>query len=273
MPKMTPEQEAAYALDFGVARGDLSEQAQLAYDRLVEQRAHQIAQAPLAQGAAPAASAGPLAGMPGAIYPQVPPPYVVGPGTQPVLPVSMRRAVGLMWAGAGVSVVYSVVTGVVTRDLLTVQRTNTPTYHGAFVSGEVIEAFVQVALWLWMLWKVRSGRSWARVLSTVFFGFACLQTLLVLAYGPVISKALITAYFIVALSALIMLYQRESSGFFSAAALARNSFGAGYGPPGYGPPGYGPPGYGPPGYGPPGYGPPAQQPGEPPQSGGQLPPQ
>jgi len=37
--KMTPEQEAEYALGFGVARSDLSKDAQLAYDRLVEQRA------------------------------------------------------------------------------------------------------------------------------------------------------------------------------------------------------------------------------------------
>jgi protein-S-isoprenylcysteine O-methyltransferase Ste14 len=39
MVKMTPEQEAAYALDFRVARSDLPKDAQLAYDRLVEQRA------------------------------------------------------------------------------------------------------------------------------------------------------------------------------------------------------------------------------------------
>lgn len=52
MPRMTPEQEAAYALDFGVARNDLSEQARLAYDLLIEERAHRITPAPLAQGAA-----------------------------------------------------------------------------------------------------------------------------------------------------------------------------------------------------------------------------
>jgi hypothetical protein len=39
MAKMPPEREAAYALDFGVARSDLLPDAQLAYDRLVEQRA------------------------------------------------------------------------------------------------------------------------------------------------------------------------------------------------------------------------------------------
>jgi protein-S-isoprenylcysteine O-methyltransferase Ste14 len=49
MAKMTPEQEAAYALDFGVARSGLPPEAQLAYDRLVEQRARARAQAPVSQ--------------------------------------------------------------------------------------------------------------------------------------------------------------------------------------------------------------------------------
>lgn len=39
MVKLTPEQEAKNALDFGVARSDLPEDAQAAYDRLAEQRA------------------------------------------------------------------------------------------------------------------------------------------------------------------------------------------------------------------------------------------
>jgi protein-S-isoprenylcysteine O-methyltransferase Ste14 len=47
MAKMTPEKEAAYALDFGVARSDLPEEAQLAYDRLAEQRARARTSAPV----------------------------------------------------------------------------------------------------------------------------------------------------------------------------------------------------------------------------------
>jgi protein-S-isoprenylcysteine O-methyltransferase Ste14 len=49
MVKMRPEQEAAYALDFGVARSDLPEDARLAYDRLVEQRARARAAAPVSR--------------------------------------------------------------------------------------------------------------------------------------------------------------------------------------------------------------------------------
>jgi hypothetical protein len=37
--KMTPEQEASYALDHGVSRVDLSPDVQAAHDRLREQRA------------------------------------------------------------------------------------------------------------------------------------------------------------------------------------------------------------------------------------------
>lgn len=57
MAKMTPEQEAAYALDFGVARSGLQPEVQLAYDRLVEQRARARAQAPASQTPAGATSA------------------------------------------------------------------------------------------------------------------------------------------------------------------------------------------------------------------------
>jgi protein-S-isoprenylcysteine O-methyltransferase Ste14 len=47
MAKMTPEQEAAYALRWGIVRSGLSPEAQLAYDRLVEQQARAAASAPV----------------------------------------------------------------------------------------------------------------------------------------------------------------------------------------------------------------------------------
>ena len=57
MAKMTPEQEAAYALGFGVARSGLPPDAQLAYDRLVEQQARAAASAPVPSADAGATSA------------------------------------------------------------------------------------------------------------------------------------------------------------------------------------------------------------------------
>ena len=258
MAKMTPEQEAAYALDYGVARSDLSSDAQLAYDRLVEQRD--------AARSAPAHAepSGPLNPMPNW---QVSPPYGPGPSTPPVLPDKMKAAVWLMCGGAVMSVVYSVVSGVVTHNMFTTSTYNTPAFHQITYGGEIFGVIVEVVLWAWMIWKVWTGRSWARILSTVFFGFTCLQLLLVLISAPGISKALMTAYFVVALFALIMLYVPESSAFFKNAELARNPYRAGYMPPGYGPPPHGSPPYGQPPYGAPPYGqPPYGQPpyGQPP---------
>src|SRR5215469_4794012 len=46
MAKMTPEQEARYALNWEVARCNLSEDARLAYDRLAEERSQADARAP-----------------------------------------------------------------------------------------------------------------------------------------------------------------------------------------------------------------------------------
>jgi protein-S-isoprenylcysteine O-methyltransferase Ste14 len=46
MAKMSPEQEAAYALDFGVSRSDLPPDAQQAYDHLAEQQARDAASRP-----------------------------------------------------------------------------------------------------------------------------------------------------------------------------------------------------------------------------------
>lgn len=43
--KMTPEQEAAYALDFGVSRDDLKPDVQLLYDRQLEARRSQVRRA------------------------------------------------------------------------------------------------------------------------------------------------------------------------------------------------------------------------------------
>jgi hypothetical protein len=40
--KMTPEQEAAYSLDYGVSRDDLKPDVQAAYDRLLEVRRSQV---------------------------------------------------------------------------------------------------------------------------------------------------------------------------------------------------------------------------------------
>jgi hypothetical protein len=226
-------------------------------------------------------------------YPQ-PPTYPQGPVTpgsmaQPAQPTAMRRAVPFMYAGAVVGVVTSIVNSLTTHNVTfyTYSSTspNTATVHSASsLAAGIIAGIIVGGLWLWMAWKTGAGRDWARVLSTVFFGFMSLQLIGgLISLGdsdkPVLAFIFTLAEWGVGLAALIQLWQRESSEFFESAKQAKLTGGYGAAYPGYQPPGYGqPPQYGQPGYGqPPQYGPGPQygQPSpydQPPQNGWQGPP-
>jgi hypothetical protein len=183
-----------------------------------------------------------------------------------------------MYGGAAVGLLGSIVSALTTHNvsLYTYSSTsrNAATVHSAssLVAG-VIVGIIIAGLWLWMAWKTGAGRNWARVLSTIFFGFSCLGLIGVIADlsgGRAISSVLPLVGWGIGLAALIHLWKRESSEFFTSAkqANAASAYGAafpGYLPPGYGqPPEYGQPGYGqPPQYGQPGYGQ-APQGGQPP---------
>jgi hypothetical protein len=43
-----------------------------------------------------------------------------------------------------------------------------------FFVGSIVVGIVAVLIWLWIAWKNRAGRNWARVVATVFFGLSCL---------------------------------------------------------------------------------------------------
>jgi len=202
------------------------------------------------------------------MYPQGP----VAPGStaQTARPAAMRRAVSLMYVGAALSLAYCLVSGIVAHRVTLTSSTHTSTYNAGFVVGAVIEGLVQVGLWLWMAWKSGTGRGWARVLSTVFFGFLCVQfiiSLAVFASGKGNPGTAAVVFIIVlvewgvGLAALIQLWQRESSEFFAFAKRAQlaGAYGSvyhghqpyyGYQPPGYSQaPQYGQPQYGQPQYG------------------------
>jgi hypothetical protein len=203
-------------------------------------------------------------------YPQPPtyPQGPVAPGSmaQPTRPATIRRAVPLMYVGAVLSVAYSLVDGVIAHGAALASSAPTA-YNEGFVGGAVFEGLVQIGLWLWMAWKTGTGRSWARVLSTVFFGLLCVQFFVSLAVLAIGKNSGGSAVFIVVLlewgvglAALIQLWQRESSEFFTFAKRARlaGAYGAahyGYQPSGYSQaPQYGQPQYGQPQYGQPQYG-------------------
>ena len=198
-------------------------------------------------------------------YPPPPyPPVAVTPASvlRSARPAAMRRAVSLMYAGAAVGAVGDIAGSLATD--------HSAFYFSAYylrpgaeqaggLASGVFGAVFGAGLWLWMAWKNGAGRSWARVLSCVFFGFQCLGLIaafavLFLASNEAVSFAGTLAEWGIGLAALILLWQPGSSQFFAFAEQLR--LGARYGnvPPGY-PPASGYPAPGPPPrYGQPGSG-------------------
>ena len=171
-------------------------------------------------------------------------PAAPGSMARPVRPAAMRRAMSLMYAGAVVGVVLGI-TSIGTSSSTsisdstgTVHYTSAPVFHPlAFTSlvPGIIGGSIVAGLWLWMAWKTGAGRNWARVLSSVLFGFACLQLIwsIALLARPGDEVPLFITSLVewgVGLAALIQLRQRESSEFFALAKQAKptNGYGAAY---------------------------------------------
>ena len=89
---------------------------------------------------------------------------------------------------------------------------------GAIIAMVVISIVIPILLWLWMAWKCKAGRPWARIVSTVLFGLGTLATLLSLATTTGFWALLgMIAGWLAGLGATILLWQRSSSRYFGAA--------------------------------------------------------
>jgi hypothetical protein len=126
-----------------------------------------------------------------------------------------------MYAGAALTVVSNVVTAVSS----TVSGSSPAPGH---MVSAVLGAAIPALLWLWMAWKTRAGRAWARVLSTVFFNFMTLGVGIVIVFATFHALAVSWAslFFPIAqwgvgLTAFILLWARDASDYFAAMRLAR----------------------------------------------------
>jgi hypothetical protein len=134
----------------------------------------------------------------------------------------------------------------------------------------IVVGIVAVLIWLWLAWKNRAGRNWARVVATVLFGLSCLGLPELLTGGhlatvpstftaadgatiampplaqPVWLIAAGVVNWLLGLAVIILLWQRAASRYYDAVSLSRRRPAyAPYAAPGYGVPGYAPPGYAP----------------------------
>jgi hypothetical protein len=135
----------------------------------------------------------------------------------PAMPQPVFRAVQLMYTGAALSALTAVVIILVAPrvgvlrigPMSPIVQSHTQQVERAAFSG----AF-DSAVWLWMAWKNKNGRPWARVLSTVFFGLCCIGTALDLREGAIEVRALDVVIWLVALAAAIQLWRPESGPFY-----------------------------------------------------------
>jgi hypothetical protein len=138
----------------------------------------------------------------------------------PVPPTTVRRATVFICAGAALAVAAGVFDAIAIGDPA---AANLSASHTSPTFG-VIDGLVLAALWLWMAWKTGTGRNWARVVSTVFFGLLSVYCgkfvfeLFSVTTVEAVTAGYLGAVFlqwIVGLVALILLWQYPSSEFFA----------------------------------------------------------
>jgi hypothetical protein len=140
------------------------------------------------------------------------------------MPATMITAVRLMYAGAAYALVWAI--GVITVSASIVKQ------HPVYLSGgdhrlagaaglAVLMAVAEVALWLGIARACRRGRNGARVAGTILFGLNTVVVLGVAAspqagLGP--AKVLTLIGWLIGAAAVVFLWQRASSAFFTAQA-------------------------------------------------------
>ena len=160
-----------------------------------------------------------------------PAPYPVSRPSLAPLPDSLRTAVTFMYAGAAYTFLYAVGVIIVAASIINKHPTLAVTAdsrHGTTLGGvvalTVVLSLIEIALWLGIALACRNGQSWARVTGTVLFGLHTLAFLGVLANphpGIGLTKVLTIISWLIACGAVVFLWKRPSSAFFSAAAVRR----------------------------------------------------
>jgi hypothetical protein len=174
-------------------------------------------------------------------YPASGQPQPQGPAAQP--PASVLNAVKLMYAGAALSAVSLIIAIATISSVKSAVEANNPSLTHSQVNAAadfavgflVFFGLIGIGLWVWMAQMNRRGRSWARIVATVFFGLDTLFFLLGLIRPHATFSLLISlVIWLVGLGAIILLYRPDAAAYIQAMSAPM-----GYGPP---PPGYGGPG-------------------------------
>jgi len=150
-------------------------------------------------------------------YPQ--PSRIASRGATAALPPSMVTAVRLMYAGAAYALVWAIGTITVAASIVKHHPIASDHRLAGTVTVAVLLSAAEIALWLSVARACRRGSSGARVAGTVLFALHTLGVLGVLAssqagLGP--AKVLTLIGWLIGLGAVLALWQRPSSAFFTA---------------------------------------------------------
>ena len=152
-----------------------------------------------------------------------------GPVVRPTRPPAMDNAVKLMRLGGLLSLLSLVLifftTGAM-RDAITQsleksgQNVSQSTVDAAvaFAIGfGVVFGLIGVALWFWMAAMNGKGRSWARVVATIFFAIQLLQFLFSFTQAqPILSRLVSLVMVAIGAGAIYFMYRPESSQYYQA---------------------------------------------------------
>ena len=162
-------------------------------------------------------------------------PYPTGGGAEPEpqrpgAPTPVLQAVKLMYAGAIVSAISLIITLATVGSLKTAIHNADPSLtatklHSAEVAAvavAIIFGLIGIGLWLWMAYANKAGKNWARITATVFFGLDTLSVLTSFRQAePILSRLITILIWLIGLGAIILLYQRESSAYYTASKTPR----------------------------------------------------
>ncbi len=139
-------------------------------------------------------------------------------------PATVRNAVRFVYAGAWVAVITPVmdILSLRTLDSVLTQELATPpsarslfTFDGIAIAVVVAIGLVDISIWLWMARKLRAGRSWARIVATIFFAISSLGLLEIAVLPfPAFTKAVQVLSWIAGFGAIVLLWHRDSGAFF-----------------------------------------------------------
>ncbi len=144
-------------------------------------------------------------------------------------PPSITTAVLLMRIGAAVSAL-SIIVGLLTLDSLKDEIRADLRADGSFTQSDLDAAFgvavafiivvglIGVALWLWMASANGKGKSWARILATIFGVINVVGFLFSLTAGTETAASLVlgAVSFGVGVAALVFMYRSDATAFYQA---------------------------------------------------------